>query len=213
MFHVQHDKILTPGDGSITFWGLADKNAESIKSLEAVNVCWIEEAQMLTKRSLDLLRPTIRAEGSEIWATWNPTRKSDAIDVFLRQKKPDNAIVVEANWKHNPFFPHVLNEERLLYRRGDPAAYDHVWEGGYATAVSGSYFGDLLTQARREGRICELHIDPLLEVRAFFDIGVADATSIWLAQFSGGRGSRDRLYRGRVTAACLLRERAPIEGL
>ena len=105
MFHVQHDKILTPGDGSITFWGLADKNAENIKSLEAVKVCWIEEAQTLTKRSLDLLRPTIRAEGSEIWATWNPTRKSDAIDVFLRQKKPDNAIVVEANWKDNPFFP------------------------------------------------------------------------------------------------------------
>ena len=185
MFHVQHDKILTPGDGSITFWGLADKNAESIKSLEAVEVCWIEEAQMLTKRSLDLLRPTIRTEGSEIWATWNPTRKSDAIDVFLRQKAPDNAIVVEANWKHNPFFPGVLNDERLLYRKTDASAYDHVWEGGYATAVSGSYFGDLLTQARREGRICELHIDPLLEVRAFFDIGVADATSIWLAQFSG----------------------------
>jgi phage terminase large subunit len=82
MFRIQHDKILTPGDGSITFWGLADKNAESIKSLEAVKVCWIEEARMLTKRSLELLRPTIRAEGSEIWATCNPTRKSDAIDVF-----------------------------------------------------------------------------------------------------------------------------------
>jgi phage terminase large subunit len=105
---------------------------------------------------------------------------------FPSAEKPDNAIVVEANWKHNPFFPQVLDEERLLYRRSDPGAYDHVWEGGYATAVSGSYFGDLLTQARREGPICEVHIDPLLEVRAVFDIGVADATSIWLAQFSGG---------------------------
>jgi phage terminase large subunit len=186
MFRVQHDRILTPGDGSITFWGLADKNAESIKSLEAVKLCWIEEAQTLTKRSLHLLRPTIRVPGSEIWATWNPTRKSDAIDVFLRQQKPDNAIVIEANWRDNPFFPEVLSEDRKLDRQRDPAAYDHVWEGGYATAVSGSYFGDLLTQAKREGRICEVHIDPLLEVRAFFDISVADATSIWLAQFSGG---------------------------
>lgn len=152
----------------------------------AVKLCWIEEAQTLTKRSLDLLRPTIRADGSEIMATWNPTRKSDAIDVFFRQQKPDNANVVEANWSENPFFPQVLNEERQLYLRSDPGAYDHVWEGGYATAVSGSYFGDLLTHAKRDGRISELHIDPLLEVRAFFDIGVADATSIWLAQFSGG---------------------------
>jgi phage terminase large subunit len=94
--------------------------------------------------------------------------------------------VVEANWRDNPFFPGVMEEGRQLYLKSDPGAYDHVWEGGYATAVSGSYFGDLLTQAKREGRICELHIDPLLEVRAFFDIGVADATSIWLAQFSGG---------------------------
>jgi phage terminase large subunit len=61
---------------------------------------------------------------------------------FPSAEKPDNAIVVEANWKHNPFFPQVLDEERLLYRRSDPGAYDHVWEGGYATAVSGSYFGD-----------------------------------------------------------------------
>jgi phage terminase large subunit len=113
-------------------------------------------------------------------ATWNPTRKSDVIDLFLRQQKGDNAIVVEANWSDNPFFPDVLNEERLLDRQGDE--YQHVWEGAYATAVSGSYFGDLLTQARGEGRIGELHLDPLLEVRAFFDIGVADATSIWLAQ-------------------------------
>jgi phage terminase large subunit len=186
MFNVQHDKVITPGNGSISFWGLADKNAQSIKSLEGVKVCWIEESQTLSKRSLDLLRPTIRAEGSEIWATWNPTRKSDAIDQFLRQNKPENAIVVEANWRDNPFFPGVLNEERQLYLSTDPGAYEHIWGGGYATAVSGSYFGDLLTNAKREGRISELHIDPMLEVRAFFDIGVADATSIWIAQFSGG---------------------------
>ena len=80
----------------------------------------------------------------------------------------------------------MLKDERLHYQNSDPGGYDHVWEGGYATAVSGSYFGDLLTQARRDARICELHMDPMLEVRAFFDIGVADATSIWLAQFSGG---------------------------
>jgi phage terminase large subunit len=100
----------------------------------------------------------------------------------------------------------VLNEERFVYRRSDPGAYDHVWEGGYATAVSGSYFGDLLTQARRDGRITELHIDPLLEVRAFFDIGVADVTSIWLSAVLGLGSSCDRLHRRRIAATGLLRE-------
>jgi phage terminase large subunit len=99
----------------------------------------------------------------------------------------------------------VLSEDRKLDRQRDPGAYDHVWEGGYATAVSGSYFGDLLTQARREGRISELHIDPLLEVRAFFDIGVADATSIWLAQFSGGAIHVIDYIEG-VSAALVLRQ-------
>ena len=132
--------------------------------------------------------------------------------MFLRQKKPDNAIVVEANWKDNPFFPEVLDDERRLYRRTDAATYDHVWEGGYATAVSGSYFGDLLTQARREGRICELHIDPLLEVRAFFDIGVADATSIWLAQFSGGAIHVIDYIEGSGQPLGVLRQRASVEG-
>ena len=104
---------------------MADKNAESIKSLEAVKICWIEESQTLTKRSLDLLRPTIRAEGSEIWATWNPTRRRDRR--VPAPEGPGHAIVVEANWQHNPFFPDVMKDERLLTLKTDPAAYDHVW--------------------------------------------------------------------------------------
>jgi phage terminase large subunit len=79
--------------------------AESIKSLEGFRIAWIEEAQTLSQRSLSLLRPTIRAEGSQIWACWNPRRKSDAIDDFLRAKKPNNATVVKANWRENPWFP------------------------------------------------------------------------------------------------------------
>jgi phage terminase large subunit len=85
-------------------------------------------------------------------ATWNPTRKSDAIDVFLRQQTPENALVVEANWRDNPFFPEMSNEERQIDRQSDQ--YPHVWEGAYATAVSGSSFGDLLTQARRPLKGC-----------------------------------------------------------
>jgi phage terminase large subunit len=96
------DQIQTPGDGVIIFQGMQDHTAESIKSLEGFKRAWIEEAQTLSHRSLTLLRPTLREVGSEIWAGWNPRRKSDAIDEFLRAKKPDNAVVVEANWKDNP---------------------------------------------------------------------------------------------------------------
>ncbi len=83
----------------IIFQGMQDHTAESIKSLEGFKMAWIEEAQSLSQRSLTLLRPTIRAEGSEIWASWNPRRKTDAIDEFLRQKKPEGSVVVEANWR------------------------------------------------------------------------------------------------------------------
>ena len=95
-FQVLHDRIVTPGDGLIIFQGMQDSTAESIKSLEGFDVAWVEEAQTLSARSLSLLRPTIRKEGSELWANWNPRRKKDAIDEFLRQKKPDNAVVVKA---------------------------------------------------------------------------------------------------------------------
>jgi phage terminase large subunit len=98
-FKLFTDKIETPGDGLIIFRGMQDHTAESIKSLEGFRIAWIDEAQTLSARSLALLRPTIRAENSELWASWNPRRKSDAIDDFLRARKPPGAIVISANWR------------------------------------------------------------------------------------------------------------------
>lgn len=188
-FRVHEDKIRTPGDGLIIFQGMQDHTAESIKSLEGYKYAWIEEAQTLSARSLSLLRPTIRAAGSEIWACWNPRRKTDAVDEFLRAKKPDNAIVVQANWRDNPWFPAELEAERKLDLQRYPERYDHIWEGAYATAFEGAYFAPLLAAAKREGRIGKVAADPLLPLRAFIDIGgsgaTADAFVIWIAQFVG----------------------------
>jgi hypothetical protein len=144
---------------------MQEHNAHSIKSLEGFRRAWVEEAQSLSPRSLALLRPTIRAEGSEIWASWNPRRKSDAIDEFLRAKRPDNAMVVNANWRDNPFFPPVLEEERQLDLRLYPETYGHLEEnimstGGGTTTTSTvqqsapwepaqPYLTDLLNQAQQ----------------------------------------------------------------
>ena|ERR1700756_3202431 len=103
-----------------------DHTAESMKSLEGFRIAWIDEAQTLSARSLALLRPTIRAEKSEVWASWNPRRKSDAIDDFLRTRKPEGAIVVSANWRDNPWFPSVLEEERQLDLALYPDRYEHI---------------------------------------------------------------------------------------
>lgn len=185
-FKVFNERIQTPGDGVILFQGLQDHTAESIKSLEGFRRAWIEEAQTLSGTSLALLRPTIRAEGSEIWASWNPRRKSDPIDGLLRgAEPPTGATVVRANWSDNPWFPAVLEQERLDCLKATPDQYDHIWEGGYATVLTGAYYAAALSTARLEKRIGFVPRDPLMPLKAFWDIGVRDATAIWIAQFVG----------------------------
>jgi phage terminase large subunit len=188
-FRIFNEKIQTPGDGLIIFQGMQDHNAESIKSLEDFRIADVEEAQTLSARSLQLLRPTIRAPGSQIWFRWNPRRKTDAVDEFMRVLKPDDSIVVEANWRDCPFWSPELEAERLLDKKLYPERYDHIWEGAYATAFEGAYFSRLLGDAKREGRITKVAQDPLLPVYAFVDIGgsgaLADAFTIWIAQFVG----------------------------
>lgn len=189
-FDVLEKEIRGPGGGVIMFQGMQDHTAESIKSLEGFDRAWIEEAQSLSQRSLTLLRPTIRKDGSEIWASWNPRRKLDAVDQFLRgDAQPENAVVVKANWRDNPFFPDVLEQERLHDLKHFPDRYDHVWEGGYATVTEGAYFAHGLTVARQEKRIGHVAGDPLMATRAYWDIGgtgaKADACAIWIVQFVG----------------------------
>ena len=189
-FKVFNERIQTPGDGVILFQGLQDHTAESIKSLEGFKRSWIEEAQTLSASSLALLRPTIRAEGSEIWASWNPRRKNDPVDGLLRgAEPPTGSVVVRANWSDNPWFPGVLEQERLDCLRSTPDQYDHIWEGGYATVLAGAYYAQSLAEARAQGRIGRVAADPLMTIRLFMDIGgtgkKADAFSIWACQFIG----------------------------
>lgn len=185
-FKVFREVIQTPGDGAIIFQGMQDHTAESIKSLEGFKRAWAEEAQTLSARSIGLLRPTIRADGSELWWSWNPRRKNDPVDVSLRGAvQPTGAVVIRANWSDNPWFPSVLEQERLDCLKNTPEQYDHIWEGGYAAVLDGAYYAKALATARLEHRIGNVSRDPLMRLRTFWDIGVRDATAIWVAQFVG----------------------------
>jgi phage terminase large subunit len=194
-FKVFSDKIETPGDGVIIFRGMQDHTSESIKSLEGFRIAWVDEAQNLSARSLSLLRPTIRTEASELWASWNPRRKSDSIDEFFRAKNPARAIVVNANWRDNPWFPTVLEDERKTDLSLYPDRYDHIWEGDYVRAFEGAYFAQMLSEAKAQGRIGKVAADPLLPLRAFIDIGGsgarADAFTIWIVQWVGAEVRAD----------------------
>ncbi len=189
-FKVFNEVIQTPGDGLIAFQGMQDHTAESIKSLEGFRRAWVEEAQTLSFGSLQLLRPTIRASGSELWFSWNARRKSDPVDAMLRGALlPTGAVVVRANWRDNPWFTAELEQERQDCLRMEPDQYDHVWEGGYVTVSSGAYYAKQLAEAKAQGRIGRVSADPLMTYRAIWDIGgtgaKADACAIWIVQYVG----------------------------
>jgi phage terminase large subunit len=189
-FEVQREFIHTPGGGLVTFTGMQDHTADSVKSLEGFDCAWVEEAQSLSDRSLGLLRPTIRKEASELWFSWNPQRPTDPVDRLLRSVDlPTGACVVRANWSDNPWFPAVLEQERQDCLRMQPERYGHIWEGEYATVLEGAYYARHLTEAQLEGRIGFVARDPLLKVHAFWDIAGtgdrADAVAIWIVQFVG----------------------------
>ena len=189
-FKVFRDVIQTPKDGLIIFKGMNDYTADSIKSLEGFKRAWWEEAQTGTAHSLSLLRPTMRAPGSELWFGWNPRRKTDPVDVMFRgEEKPTGSVVVKANWRDNPWFPAELEQERLDCMRMQPDQYDHIWDGGYIAVIDGAYFAKQLTQARQQGRIGRVSADPLMAMRVFCDLGgtgaKSDAFAMWVAQFVG----------------------------
>lgn len=132
-FEILESEIRTPGGGVIIFQGMQNHTADSIKSLEGFDVAWVEEAQSLSQRSLDLLRPTIRKPGSELWFSWNPNKPTDPVDTLLRgETPPSDCEVVEVNWDANPWLPPELRADMEDDRRRDPDKFMHVWQGHYS---------------------------------------------------------------------------------
>jgi phage terminase large subunit len=177
-FEVLNDQIKSKSGGNIIFQGMQDHTSDSIKSLEGFKIAWFEEAQTASQRSLDLLRPTIRAPGSELWFSWNPSRATDPVDVLLRgDNPPPDAVVINANYKDNPWFPVELLNEMEYDKRRDPDKYAHIWLGEYQQNSEARVFKNWKIQEfeRPAGTIFRLgadwgfSIDPSVLIRCDID--------------------------------------------
>lgn len=165
------------------FSGLSDLTAESIKSFEGCTICWCEEAQSITKRSWQILIPTIRAPGSEIWATYNPQLETDETHQMFVVKPAPDTVCVEMNYNDNPWFPAELEAERIHAEQTMlPEEYNHVWGGKCKPAVEGAIYFNEVSAAESAGRFCRVPYDPMLKVNAIWDLGFADSMAIILAQ-------------------------------
>jgi phage terminase large subunit len=178
LFEIQEAEIKTPGGGVIMFQGMQNHTADSIKSLEGFDVAWVEEAQSLSQRSLDLLRPTMRKPGAELWFSWNPGKPTDPVDVLLRGNNPPrNAVVIEVNYNNNPYLPADLAEEQEDDLRRDPDKWAHVWGGSYSLNSEARVFRnwkvaefDTPTDAvHRFGADWGFAVDPTVLIRCHID--------------------------------------------
>jgi phage terminase large subunit len=184
------EKYIRTADKRIDFAFIGLRhNLDSIKSKARIRLLWVDEAEPVSETAWMKAIPTVREEGAEIWVTWNPERKNSATHNRFRADPPAGAKIVQLNWRDNPWFPDILDKTRREDQTKRPDQYDHVWEGDFVTVVDGTYFAASLTAAKVQGRIGNVAKDPLMTVRAIWDIGgtgaKADACAIWIAQFIG----------------------------
>ena len=167
-----------------SFVGLKN-NIANVKSYEGVDICWVEEAQTVSRLSWNVLIPTIRKEGSEIWVSFNPELETDETYQRFVAIPPADCITMKVNWSDNPWFPETLKLEKDSLKLRDEEAYNQVWEGLCRQTVDGAIFAKEMQQAEKEGRICRVAYDATKPVHAVFDLGWSDSTAIWFLQFVG----------------------------
>ncbi len=180
-YTVQKATITARNGGEFIFAGIR-QNVSNIKSYEACDLAWVEEAQTVSKSSWEVLIPTIRKEGSEIWVSYNPELETDDTHKRFALNPPPGAVVVKINYQDNPWFPEVLRREMELLKARDPDAYEHVWEGVCKQVVEGAIYRTELVAAEKDGRLTRVPYDATRPVDTFWDLGYGDNMSIWFAQ-------------------------------
>ena len=160
-------------------------NVSKIKSYEGADICWVEEADQVSKASWNVLIPTIRKEGSEIIVTFNPQLETDETYQRFVIHPPESAQVAKVNYNDNPWFPEVLRLEMEAMKAADPDSYLNIWEGHCRQALEGAVYAKELQLAVQENRITRVPYDKSKPVHTFWDLGRSDSTSIWFAQIVG----------------------------
>ena len=164
------------------FTGLSALTVETIKSFEGYDCCWVEEGQSITDESWVILIPTIRKDGSEIWISFNPSLETDpTYERFITNPPPD-CVSVEMNWRDNPWFSDVMEQERIHCKKTDPEGYKNIWDGKCKPAVEGAIYYSEIQAVENESRICNIPYDPLLKVHLVFDLGWGDSIAIGFVQ-------------------------------
>lgn len=187
-YEVTDTEIRGPNGTLFLFAGLQAHTVDSIKSFEGVDIVWVEEAHSVSKKSWDVLIPTIRKPGSEIWMTLNPAMDTDETYVRFIATPSDDTWVCEINWRDNPWFPDVLNQERLKAKRTmSKEDYEHIWEGKPRTVAEGAIYRHEIEDLYQQGRACAVPYDPMLPVHTVWDLGWNDAMTISMVQ----RGPHD----------------------
>lgn len=186
-FEILSNEIRSKLGGSFIFRGLADESIDSLKSLDDIDICWVEEAQSVSKKSLELLYPSIRGKGiaghAQIWFTWNPQLESDPIYQDVVVEGLPNCASLWVNFDQNPWFDESglrVQEQHMLAK--DPVRHKHVWLGHPLPAVEGAIYYEDIVKMVEEDRIRNLRIDPLLQMYLVFDLGFNDAMVCWVVQ-------------------------------
>jgi phage terminase large subunit len=183
-YEITQTSIRGKNGTEFAFVGLKN-NVANIKSYEGVDICWVEEAQTTSRLSWNVLIPTIRKEGSEIWISFNPELETDETYQRFVANPPADCITMKVNWYDNPWFPDTLRLEKDALKARDEEAYNQVWEGLCRQTVDGAIFAKEMQQAEKDGRICRVPYDATKPVHAIFDLGWSDSTAIWFLQFVG----------------------------
>lgn len=161
-------------------------NTDEIKSTEGVDICWIEEGHNLTEESWDIIDPTIRKEGSEIWVVYNTRFKFDYLhQKFVVNPPPPNSWVCMVNHSDNPYLPDVLLAQMEQMKELDYEKYLHIWEGQLKQLAHGAVFGKQITELKKAGRLLNIPIQKNCEVYSFADLGKKDETAFWFMQRVG----------------------------
>ena len=173
---------------AMLFAGLRSQDINKLKSTERIMVAWVEEAHVVTKKSLDVLTPTIREDNSVIIYTYNPELEDDPVHARFALNPQDDVCVVTLNWRDNPWFPEVLERERQrayeLDKTPDKTVYNWVWEGQTLPAVEGAIFAGEMARLQESGRVRPLDYDNKGLVHVIMDLGYGVMTAVLVQKFA-----------------------------